>query len=456
MEINEYRKKCIGDQVLTDEEIRKIWETLQRIGDSDGFISKTELRRILARLKVRADDDTIDTFFDRIDKDDDRQISFDEFTAFARIREDQLVCAFHEVDTNKDGHLELDEVVACLETHGLSASKRSVREFIDRLDSDRSGTLSYSEFRELAMLFPHVGVASIFSIGTAAQVIGYYAVPKHDHKHKNPLVVLASGGVAGLVSRTCTAPADRIKVMMQAGNGSSVAGIARNIIRTDGVAGLWSGNLANVLKIIPESATKFFAFETFKDLIARDKDDITIYERLIAGSSAGVVAQTAIYPFEIVKTRLAVAPSGTYSSIANAFSSIVAKEGMGGLYAGLRPSLLGIIPYAGIDLAVYSTVKDAWIRQHSNETPSDLVILSMGTVSSFCGQVVAYPLQLLRTKMQIQQFDNMGECCRRVLSKDGPRGFYRGIGANFMKGIPAVGIGYVAYERSRRFFESRV
>jgi len=171
------------------------------------------------------------------------------------------------------------------------------------------------------------------------------------------------------------------------------------------------------------------------------------------------MAQTSIYPMEVVKTRLAVAPPGAYSSIFDCLGKTAAADGVAGLFMGLKPSLLGIIPYAGVDLAVYGTVRDMYVRKYPNSQPGDIMVLCMGAFSSFCGQIIAYPMQLVRTKMQgsgapgMPVYSGMGDCFRKVVSQDGVSGFYKGIGANFMKGIPAIAIGYVAYERARIFVQ---
>ena len=105
--------------------------------------------------------------------------------------------------------------------------------------------------------------------------------------------------------------------------------------------------------------------------------------------------------------------------------------------------MLGIIPYAGIDLAVYEvswhfntgfctivclyqltsqlilktqsslfspvisspqTLKNSYLEQYgTNSTdPGVLVLLACGTMSSTCGQLASYPLALVRTRMQAQ------------------------------------------------------
>ena len=56
---------------------------------------------------------------------------------------------------------------------------------------------------------------------------------------------------------------------------------------------------------------------------------------------------------QVLKTRLALGTTGQYKGIYNCLRQILRKEGGRALYRGLTPSLMGIIPYAGIDLAVY-------------------------------------------------------------------------------------------------------
>lgn len=167
---------------------------------------------------------------------------------------------------------------------------------------------------------------------------------------------------------------------------------------------LWRGNFINVLKIAPESAIKFAAYEKVKRLIRGDeKRQMTIYERFLAGACAGGVSQTAIYPLEVLKTRLALRKTGQYNGIFDAAYKIFRTEGLRSFYRGYIPNMLGIIPYAGIDLAVYETLKKKYLQQQgSTEQPGILVLLACGSASSTLGQVCSYPLALVRTRLQAQ------------------------------------------------------
>lgn len=92
---------------------------------------------------------------------------------------------------------------------------------------------------------------------------------------------LAAGAIAGAVSRTCTAPLDRLKVFLQVQtNRVRIADSFNYLLKEGGVRSFWRGNGINVLKIAPESAIKFAAYEQVKRLIRQnDNRQLTIYER---------------------------------------------------------------------------------------------------------------------------------------------------------------------------------
>lgn len=75
------------------------------------------------------------------------------------------------------------------------------------------------------------------------------------------------------------------------------------MLREGGVRSLWRGNGVNVVKIAPESAIKFAAYEQAKRMVMQfggsKERELTIYERFVAGSFAGGFSQTAIYPLEV-------------------------------------------------------------------------------------------------------------------------------------------------------------
>lgn len=147
----------------------------------------------------------------------------------------------------------------------------------------------------------------------------------------------------GAVSRTFTAPLDRVKIFLQIQSAKvSIGDSFRYMLKEGGVSSFWRGNGINVIKIAPESAIKFAAYEQVKRLIRRNKNrPMSIYERFAAGACAGGISQTAIYPLEVLKTRLALRKTGQYKSILDAALKIHATEGVKSFYRGYIPNILG-------------------------------------------------------------------------------------------------------------------
>ena len=83
---------------------------------------------------------------------------------------------------------------------------------------------------------------------------------------------LFAGGVAGGVSRTAVAPLERLKILQQVAGSSTavyngVWGGLGHIWKTEGVRGMFKGNGANCIRIVPNSASKFLAYEYLEGAI---------------------------------------------------------------------------------------------------------------------------------------------------------------------------------------------
>lgn len=187
------------------------------------------------------------------------------------------------------------------------------------------------------------------------------------------------------------------------------------IYNTGGVASFFKGNMLNVLKIIPESALKFYVFENIKTFIAQglevEKDGLPLYARFVAGGSGGLVSQFAVYPIETVKTRLMSQIQAMPSSISDPLQApprqdtilstikqLYKEQGIRSFYRGCVPALVGIVPYAGVDMAVYETLKVTARKFYGEKQIPIPVLLSCGVISGACGGILMYPLSLIRTR----------------------------------------------------------
>ncbi|CAL5218925.1 g671 [Coccomyxa viridis] len=283
--------------------------------------------------------------------------------------------------------------------------------------------------------------------------------PRPMDEAQRALRILVAGGVAGAVSRTATAPVDRMKLLLQVD--STARGLTMregwNRMVTEGTtSAFFRGNGTNVIKIAPETAIKLSCNDRIKHMVCEDIDDITPGQRMLSGALAGAIAQFAIYPLELVRTRLAVCPMGTYRGIWDCWGQIVRKEGWSCFYRGLTPSLIGILPYAGVDIMTFELLKEYLLERYDG-MPPPWAILGAGMTSSSIAQFASYPLALVRTRMQAQgwggspvMYKGMWDVLAKAVEKEGVKGLYKGILPNLAKVAPAAGISWFVFEEAKR------
>lgn len=254
---------------------------------------------------------------------------------------------------------------------GIEIDDEELARFVERVDKDNNGVITFEEWRDFLLLYPHEATIEniyhylerICLVDIGEQAVVPAGISKHVHASR----YLIAGGVAGAASRTATAPLDRLKVILQVQTTEArVMPAIKGILKEGGLLGFFRGNGLNVVKVAPESAIRFYCYEMLKDFILNAKGGqaeqavIGPVDRLAAGGLAGAVAQTAIYPLDLVKTRLQTfsCEDGKKPNIRTMSKEILVHEGPRAFYRGLVPSLLGMIPYAGIDLCAYETLKE--------------------------------------------------------------------------------------------------
>jgi solute carrier family 25 (mitochondrial phosphate transporter), member 23/24/25/41 len=98
------------------------------------------------------------------------------------------------------------------------------------------------------------------------------------------------------------------------------------------------GNIANILKVGPESAIRMFLFDYLRDHYSKDRYNVTMIERFFCGGFAAFFAETIAYPLEVAKTRMALSKMGTYNGFSHCIKESYAHFGLRGVYAGLSIS----------------------------------------------------------------------------------------------------------------------
>jgi len=289
---------------------------------------------------------------------------------------------------------------------------------------------------------------------------------------------LLAGGVAGMAAKSTVAPLDRVKILLQAQashyKGLGVAQCLHRIVHTENALALFKGNGAQMVRIFPYGALQFTTFEVMKQLLpclaprlGRLLHEESHSMKFIAGSLAGLTAVTITFPLDTIRARLAFQVPGAgerYLGIRHAGQEILRREGLsGGLYRGLLPTLLGIIPYAGLSFYSFELLKvlclervpQARVRQEGEEVSlATWARLTCGGMAGAFAQTASYPLDVARRRMQIGQLRGAGGWLGVLLTtyrQEGlVRGLFRGMSINYLRAVPMTAVSFTVYESSKQ------
>eukprot|EP01134_Creolimax_fragrantissima_P006218 CFRG6218T1 len=393
---------------LSPLEIKDIFDKLDT--NKDGILQPEEL--VLACQHLGLPFSTEDsmtmgvTLLEQADLDHDHYISLEEFETYVFKKEYELQEIFDALDDDGSGEIDHYEMKVALGTLGCNVTDTDLSKMLSIVDANHDGMITYEEFRNFFLMTPYSSVISMFEFWQRSSYFDTgdgVNMPdlKKTESNRWPSFLVA-GGVAGAVSRTATAPLDRIKTLMQvqtniAGEGKLRTAISIVKSEGNGIRAFWKGNGMNVLKIAPESAMKFAVYENLKSVVCRTPDSPRPFERCVAGALAGMVASILIYPVDIIKARFITAPAGTYSTITDVCTTAVRKDGFRSLFRGLGVSLLGVAPYAGTELMMYETLKG--MAAEKGFSPGPGLLLGCGMVSSTVAATLTYPFAVVRTSI---------------------------------------------------------
>eukprot|EP01086_Lenisia_limosa_P012371 TRINITY_DN40677_c0_g1_i1.p1 TRINITY_DN40677_c0_g1~~TRINITY_DN40677_c0_g1_i1.p1 ORF type:complete len:321 (+),score=54.95 TRINITY_DN40677_c0_g1_i1:221-1183(+) len=176
-----------------------------------------------------------------------------------------------------------------------------------------------------------------------------------------PVERLLAGSLAGVACAAVTYPLDLIRTQMAVSTQSTIADTVRSIIKADGLLGLYKGLVPTLVGVAPYVGINFATYETLKANFGENQE-LTGGQRLLCGSIAGALSQTVTYPLELVRRLFQVrtipgSPVMQSTTIMATLKEIVATNGVAGLYRGLLPNYLKVVPAMAVSFFAYDTLK---------------------------------------------------------------------------------------------------
>jgi solute carrier family 25 (adenine nucleotide translocator) protein 4/5/6/31 len=275
-----------------------------------------------------------------------------------------------------------------------------------------------------------------------------------------------AGGISGTVSKTVTAPIERVKLIIQtqdanpkiiSGEVPRYTGIGncfRRVATEQGLGAFWRGNFTNCIRYFPTQALNLASKDAIKGAFPRYSPKTDFWPffavNLASGGAAGAFSLSFVYPLDYARTRLA-SDVGSGKRQFNGLWDCLVKttkgpKGFFSLYQGFGISVAGIIAYRGVQFGVNDTLKGL--------NPYDKEVSFRGLVSKWfsaqfsvilSGQIT-YPFDTLRRRLQMQAEKPVNErlyngalhCLQKIIKDEGAKALFKGAGANILRGTGAA------------------
>ena len=176
-----------------------------------------------------------------------------------------------------------------------------------------------------------------------------------------------------------------------------------------------------------------------------------------ASKTAGICARFFESATHLIQPRHLDKPGGILQTLV----SISRNEGRGGLYKGLRPTLLAAVPNTAIYFTAYEDVTSLFRQYHSrNGIPHDgskqkvYVPLIAGATARLMSSVTTAPLELIRTRQATGGSRGVLDEFRYLLKKNGPLALYRGLGPMIMRDIPFSALYFLSLESAKELLSN--
>eukprot|EP00178_Gracilaria_changii_P013200 TRINITY_DN3724_c0_g2_i5.p1 TRINITY_DN3724_c0_g2~~TRINITY_DN3724_c0_g2_i5.p1 ORF type:complete len:339 (-),score=68.05 TRINITY_DN3724_c0_g2_i5:22-1008(-) len=270
------------------------------------------------------------------------------------------------------------------------------------------------------------------------------------------------GGTSASISKTISAPIERVKMMVQ-NQGEMLKqglidtpykGVVDCFVRTqqtEGFLSFWKSNGTNVLRYFPTQALNFAFKDYFKAMFNAKKEEgygKWFVMNLASGGAAGAASLCFVYSLDYARTKLANDTKSSkkggerqYKGLIDVYAKTIKSDGITGLYRGFVISCVGIVIYRGFYFGLYDSVKPAMPASMRNNFFANFAV---GYAVTVLAGVLSYPIDTIRRRMMMTSgtgtvYKGSIDCTVQILKNEGFAAFFKGAGANILRGVAGAG-----------------
>ncbi|KAG9101299.1 hypothetical protein FRC07_010326 [Ceratobasidium sp. 392] len=292
---------------------------------------------------------------------------------------------------------------------------------------------------------------------------------KRTNASQDFVVSFMMGGVSAAISKTITAPIERVKLLVQNQDEMIKSGRLKTPYRgvvdcfqrtytEEGLRSFWRSNNANVIRYFPTQALNFsftnsLVEDYFKSMFGFKREEgwwTWVGGNVASGAAAGASSSVFVYSLDFARTRLASdakpnvkGSERQYNGIIDVYRKTIKSDGILGLYRGFVPSIAGIVVYRGLYFGLYDSLKPVVLVGPLQG--SFLASFLLGWCVTTGASSAAYPLDTIRRRMMMTSgtsvhYKSMFDAGAQIVAKEGPKSLFKGMGANIFRGVAAAGV----------------
>ncbi|RMZ76136.1 hypothetical protein DV738_g5117, partial [Chaetothyriales sp. CBS 135597] len=234
--------------------------------------------------------------------------------------------------------------------------------------------------------------------------------------------------------------------------------------RAEGLRGVFTGWGPTFVGYSVQGAGKYGFYEYFKHLYSEiaGEENADRYKTLLylsASASAEFIADIGLCPFEAVKVRMQTTIPPQFSGTWSGISSIINKEGVGGLYKGLYPLWGRQIPYTMMKFASFETIVAA-IYNYLPGTKNDYgkgaqtgVAFTAGYLAGILCAIISHPADVMVSKLNAERApgEGFGAAVGRIYKKIGFSGLWNGLPVRIVMIGTLTGLQWMIYDSFKIF-----
>ncbi|KAI1295004.1 hypothetical protein EDD11_008056 [Mortierella claussenii] len=252
-------------------------------------------------------------------------------------------------------------------------------------------------------------------------------------KEATLLQCMLAGAMAGTAVDTALFPLDTLKTRLQSKAGFAASG---------GFRGVYSGLTSAVVGSAPGASMFFVTYEGLKTALTAAMPDPQYAPavHMMSASGGEIAACFVRVPTEVIKQRMQTKQFNTTTA---ALRSVIQNEGILGFYRGYFSTVAREIPFTCIQFPLYEYMKKTYASATDRPKVDPWEAAICGSIAGGIAAGLTTPLDVVKTRVMLSQRNPAGaqssayysgiiSTFKRILTEEGPRALFSGIGPRVM------------------------